>query len=239
MGNITVGPALEIGGNTVEMTTKGKVQVTNSKGRIKTLSQDEFKKNIAKNADKIEAGEDFEFKKDHKGLKIAAAAVATAAVVTAAIYHKEIGKYMKDFSFKKLWKDIKGLFTSEAKKIRAEKRNAKYSMQAAKNDAHRYFAKNADVINLTEAERSQKMFDSLQAFSAPNFNPEKSWQARTDLLKSANVTEEQLSLMQKISHLPKGASISAQDKAMLPEGFESKKACNEFLKKVRNAMMQK
>ena len=173
MSNITVGPALEIGGNTVEMTTRGKVQVTNPKGQIKTLSQDEFRKNLVKNADKIEAGEDFEFKKDRKGLKIAAAAVATAAVVTAAIYHKEIGKYLKDFSFKKLWKDVKGLFTNKAKKIRAEKRNAKYSMQAAKNDAHRYFAKNADIINLTEAERAQKMFDSLQAFSDPKFHPAK------------------------------------------------------------------
>lgn len=110
MSNITIGPAFEVGGNTVEMTSKGKIQVTNPEGRIKTLSQDEFKKNIINNADKINAGEDFEFKKDHKGLKIAAAAVGTAAVITAAIYHKEIGNYLKDFSFKKLWKDIKGLY---------------------------------------------------------------------------------------------------------------------------------
>lgn len=121
MSNITVGPALEIGGNTVEMTTRGKVQVTNPKGQIKTLSQDEFKKNLVKNADKIEAGEDFEFKKDRKGLKIAAAAVATAAVVTAAIYHKEIGKYLKNFSFKKLWKDVKGLYNSIKNKILGKK----------------------------------------------------------------------------------------------------------------------
>ena len=121
MSNITVGPALEIGGNTVEMTTRGKVQVTNPKGQIKTLSQDEFKKNIIKNADKIEAGEDFEFKKDRKGLKIAAAAVATAAVVTAAIYHKEIGKYLKDFSFKKLWNGVKGLYKSIKNKIFGKK----------------------------------------------------------------------------------------------------------------------
>ena len=107
MNNITIGPALEIGGNIAEMTSKGKIQVTDSKGHIKTLSQDEFKKNIIKNADKINAGEDFEFKKDHKGLKIASAAAGTAVVVAAAIYHKEIGKYIKEFSFKKAWDSVK------------------------------------------------------------------------------------------------------------------------------------
>ena len=37
--NMTIGPALSIGGNTVEMTTNGKVQVTNTRGEVKTLSQ--------------------------------------------------------------------------------------------------------------------------------------------------------------------------------------------------------
>lgn len=114
--NMTIGPALAIGGNKVEMTQQGKIQVTNPNGKIKTLSQDQFKKQLVKNADKIQNGEDFEFKKDKKTLKIAAAVVATAAVVTGVIYRKEIGKYMKDFSFKKLWNDIKGLFKSKNSK---------------------------------------------------------------------------------------------------------------------------
>lgn len=67
--NMTIGPALSIGGNTVEMTTNGKVQVTNTRGKVKTLSQDQFKKQLIKNADKIEAGQDFEFKKITKPQK--------------------------------------------------------------------------------------------------------------------------------------------------------------------------
>ena len=67
---MTIGPALAIGGNKVEMTQQGKIQVTNPKGKIKTLSQDQFKKQLIKNADKIQNGEDFEFKKDKKGLKL-------------------------------------------------------------------------------------------------------------------------------------------------------------------------
>ena len=54
--NMTIGPALAIGGNKVEMTQQGKIQVTNSQGKVKTLSQDEFKKQLIKNADNIEAG---------------------------------------------------------------------------------------------------------------------------------------------------------------------------------------
>lgn len=108
--NMTIGPALIVGGNKVEMTTTGKVQVTNQEGKIKTLSQDQFKKQLIKNADKISNGEDVEFKKDNKIGLIAGGAVATAAVVTAVIYRKDIAKYMKDFSFKKLGQDIKGLW---------------------------------------------------------------------------------------------------------------------------------
>ena len=63
--NMTIGPALSIGGNTVQMTQKGKVQVTNAQGKVKTLSQDQFKKQLIKNANNIETGKDFEFKKDN------------------------------------------------------------------------------------------------------------------------------------------------------------------------------
>ena len=109
--NMTIGPALSIGGNTVEMTTNGKVQVTNTRGKVKTLSQDQFKKQLIKNADKIEAGQDFEFKKDHKTAKVIGVGLATAAVVTGAIYRKEIGQYIKNFSWKKFGQDIKDLFS--------------------------------------------------------------------------------------------------------------------------------
>ena len=241
MTNMVVGPALEIGGNVVEMTNKGKVQVTNAKGNIKTLSQDEFKKNLVKNADKINLGEDFEFKKDHKALKIAAAAIGTAAVTTAVIYRKEIGKYLKNFSFKKAWNDVKDFFTRKSKKMREQKRTATYSKIEAQNDAHRYFAQNADTINLTEAERSQKVFDSLQAYSAPSFNPEKGWEARTKLLANAKVSEDQLSVMHKLARLEKGQKLNKEEMALmasLPKEFKTKKACSKFIKEVRNAMIE-
>lgn len=116
MDNMTIGASLAVGGNTVQMRKDGKIQVTNSNGKIKTLTQDEFKKNVVKNADKIKNGEDFEFKKDYsKSLKIATAAVGTAIATTGIIYRKEIGKYLRNFSFKKLWQDIKGLFSKNKK----------------------------------------------------------------------------------------------------------------------------
>lgn len=119
--NMTIGPAVMVGGNEVQVTTKGKIQVTNPKGKVITLSQDQFQKQTLKNIDKLENGEDFEYKKDHKALKIAGAAVGTAAVVTGIIYRKEIARYMKNFSFKKLWNDIKDLFKPVKKEKPAKK----------------------------------------------------------------------------------------------------------------------
>ena len=118
MTNIVVGPALEIGGNTAQMTSKGKIQITNSQGKIKTLSRDEFKRNLIKNADKINNGEDFEFKKSHKFLKIFAAAIGTAAVASTVVYRKQISKYLKDFSFKKLWNNVKDLWGDVKKPLK-------------------------------------------------------------------------------------------------------------------------
>lgn len=89
--NMTIGPALSIGGNKVEMTQQGKIQVTNSQGKVKTLSQDEFKKQLIKNADNIETGKDFEFKKDNKNAKIAAG-IGTALAATYVALSVAVGK---------------------------------------------------------------------------------------------------------------------------------------------------
>lgn len=113
--NMTIGPAVIVGGNEVQMTTKGKIQVTNPKGKVVTLSQDQFQKQTLKNIDKLQNGEDFEYKKDRKGLKIAGAVAGTAVVATGIIYRKEIGRYMKNFSFKKAWNDFKNLFRKSTK----------------------------------------------------------------------------------------------------------------------------
>ena len=100
--NMAIGPAVTIGGNNVQMEVKPRFVVTDKKGKTKTFSNDEFQKQILLNADKLESGEDFEFKKDRKGLKVAAAIVGTAAVVTGIIYYKKIGQF-----FNKLFKKVK------------------------------------------------------------------------------------------------------------------------------------
>lgn len=179
--NMTIGPALIVGGNKVEMTTNGKVQVTSQEGKIKTLSQDQFKKQLVKNADKISNGENVEFKKDNKAGLIAGGAVATAAVVTGIIFRKDIAKYMKDFSFKKLGQDIKGLFGKAKdktthiinnKKIQA-KRNATISIEKAANEAHLSHAKsvNASLAKGSETRnlRAQMIKDAKAAYE--NFEP--------------------------------------------------------------------
>lgn len=167
--NMTIGPALSIGGNTVEMTTNGKVQVTNTRGKVKTLSQDQFKKQLIKNADKIEAGQDFEFKKDHKTAKVIGVGLATAAVVTGAIYRKEIGQYIKNFSWKKFGQDIKDLFS----KVKEGNKQKETSFKARnrigleyENEAHRnyVFSDAVDTINLDVKTREQLKKDAEKAF---------------------------------------------------------------------------
>ncbi len=154
--NMTIGPAVMVGGNEVQLTTKGKIQVTNPKGKVVTLSQDQFQKQTLKNVDKLQNGEDFEYKKDHKALKIAGAAVGTAAVVTGIIYRKEIARYMKDFSFKKLWNDIKDLFKPVKKDKPAEKlTNTVFDGE----QAIAYNASDAKVARETLAVKEQTIAD--------------------------------------------------------------------------------
>ncbi len=95
---MTIGPALAVGGNKVEMLQTGKILVTNPEGKTKTLTQDEFKKQVVKNADKIQSGEDFEFKKDRKALKITGLVLGAAALVTGVIYRKDIMKFLTKLS---------------------------------------------------------------------------------------------------------------------------------------------
>lgn len=118
---MAIGSAMIIGGNEVKLNSKGKVEITNPKGKVITLSQDKFLKQTIKNSDKIYYGEDFEYKKDHKALKIAGAAVGTAAIATGIIYRKEIGKYMKNITWKKFKSDIEDLFGKAKDKIKETK----------------------------------------------------------------------------------------------------------------------
>lgn len=171
--NMTIGPALTICGNTAEMTPKGKVQITNSQGKVKTLSQDQFKKQLIKNADKIQRGEDFEFKKDNKIGLIAGGAVATAVIATGIVYRKDISKYLKDFSWKKLGKDIKGLFSGAKEKIAGlfkkkgevpPKIGVEYENAANLNFAKEFDAKNAPGSAYMQ-ERTKMIEDAKAAFT--------------------------------------------------------------------------
>ena len=142
--NMTIGPALAIGGNKVEMTQQGKIQVTNSQGKVKTLSQDEFKKQLIKNADNIEAGKEFEFKKDNRNAKVAAGigtALAAAYVgLSIAVGKKALTKAVPKANEKlgfignvknvfvaigesgvKLWNSITGKANKLADKIKGKK----------------------------------------------------------------------------------------------------------------------
>lgn len=168
--NMTIGPALSIGGNTVQMTQKGKVQVTNAQGKVKTLSQDQFKKQLIKNANNIETGKDFEFKKDNnKTALIAGGTIAAATIATGIVYRKEIGKYMKNFSWKKLEQDIKGLFSkikgANKQKETPFKANNKIGLEY-ENEAHRnyVFSDAVDTINLDAKTREQLRKDAEKAF---------------------------------------------------------------------------
>ena len=52
-----------IGGNLVQMDNKNRYHVTDKNGKRKVLSQDQFKRNLENNYDKIQAGQEFTFKK--------------------------------------------------------------------------------------------------------------------------------------------------------------------------------
>lgn len=114
--NMTIGPAVMIGGNQVQVTKKGKVQITNPKGEVVTLSQDQFKKQSLKNMDKLQNGEDVEFKKGNKIAKIIGAGIGVALVTLGVVFRKEISKFVKDFSFKKTWDSVKNFYNSLTKK---------------------------------------------------------------------------------------------------------------------------
>lgn len=121
---MTIGPVLNVGGNSVQLTENYKVRVTNPRGKARTFTQNEFKKQLVKNSDKLANGEKFEFEKENKALKIIAAGIGTFAVGTAILFRKEIGKYIKNFSFPKFLDDVEGLFRKEKPKA-AEKQITK------------------------------------------------------------------------------------------------------------------
>lgn len=167
--NMTIGPALAIGGNKVEMTQQGKIQVTNSQGKVKTLSQDEFKKQLIKNADNIQAGKDFEFKKDNKNVKVAAgigtalaaAYVGLSVAVDKGKLTKAVAEQGKKLGFMgnvknvfvaigesgvKLWNSISGKANKLADKIKGKKNSNSQNQNRTIFNGER--TENANLDNL-------------------------------------------------------------------------------------------
>lgn len=251
--NMTIGPALAIGGNKVEMTQQGKIQVTNPQGKIKTLSQDEFKKQLVKNADKIEAGQDFEFKKDNKNLKAAGGvgALLTAAYVGLSVavgkgkLTKAVAEQGKKLGFMgqvknvfvaigesgvKLWNAISGKaaklkdkITGKSKELQ-EKRYATYSKEEAENEAHRYHAKNADTINLSQAERQTAIADAEAAFK--NYDPVKFQKSK--VLEAAGLNEEQYAAVKEFANSAEGVKLSDKGKTVLPKWIQDRESCQRY-----------
>ena len=111
-----VGEPRQIGGNTAQLTSKGKVRITDAKGNVKDISAKNFQKQLVKNADKIANGDNFEFQSNSRAKAIAAGVgiVGAAAGLTAAvIYRKNISQYatdlykaVKEADWKKVTKDL-------------------------------------------------------------------------------------------------------------------------------------
>ena len=152
--NMAIGPALALGGNKVQLSVTPKFAVTDKKGKTKTFNKDEFQRQLELNADKLESGEDFEFKKDRKGLKIAAIAAGTAAAVTGIIYYKKIGQFFNKL-FKKVTPNknsnikLRTVFDGELAPARNanEARTARETLKM-KNQATRDIAEN--IVNYIE-----------------------------------------------------------------------------------------
>ncbi len=251
--NMTIGPALVIGGNKVEMTPKGKIQVTNSQGKVKTLSQDEFKKQLIQNKDKIESEQDFEFKKDNKNAKaaagvaglLAAAYVGLSVAVGKGKLTKSVAEAGKELGFMskvknvfvaigesgvKLWESLTGAASKLKDKVTGKskelqnKRLATYSKEQAANDAHRDFAKNADTINFTKDERKTVIDDAKKAFA--DYDPVKFMKSKT--LENMGLTEKQYKAVKEYAS-GKNAKLTSKKKEALPNWLQDKESCQRYV----------
>ncbi len=251
--NMTIGPALAIGGNKVEMTQQGKIQVTNSQGKVKTLSQDEFKKQLIKNADNIEAGKDFEFKKDNKNAKIAAgigtalaaAYVGLSVAVGKGKLTKAVAEQGKKLGFAdqiknvffaigdsgvKLWKSITGKASKLKDKITGksqelqEKRYATYSKEQALNDAHRNYAANFEKSQLTSLQRDDMIADANVAFA--DYDPVKF--KKSKVLEDAGLTNKQYEAVKEYANAGEKATLTKARKEILPNWIQDKKSCQRY-----------
>ena len=82
-----------IGGNLVQIDNKNRYHVTDKNGKRKVLSQDQFKRNLENNYDKIQAGQEFTFKKSMSPMKKTILTLAgIGAAIAAVVYRKDLLK---------------------------------------------------------------------------------------------------------------------------------------------------
>ncbi len=118
-----------IGGNLVQIDNKNRYHVTDKNGRKKVLTQDEFRKNIENNADKLKAGEDIKFKKPMSFWQKAGLAILGLGTVAGVIYRKNIADFFKTSKTKEVLTNL--VNSDSAAKVKSAAQNAKTKAQEA------------------------------------------------------------------------------------------------------------
>ncbi len=121
-----------IGGNLVQVDNKNRYHVTDKNGRKKVLTQDEFRKNIENNADKLKAGEDIKFKKPMSFWQKAGLAILGLGTVAGVIYRKNIADFFKTSKTKEVLTNIANSESAQTIKATAQKAKSK-AQEAVKN----------------------------------------------------------------------------------------------------------
>ena len=121
-----------IGGNLVQVDNKNRYHVTDKNGRKKVLTQDEFRKNIENNADKLKAGEDIKFKKPMSFWQKAGLAILGLVTVAGVIYRKNIADFFKTSKTKEVLTNIANSESAQTIKATAQKAKSK-AQEAIKN----------------------------------------------------------------------------------------------------------
>lgn len=125
-----------IGGNLVQMDNKNRYHVTDKNGKRKVLSQDQFKRNLENNYDKIQTGQEFTFKKSMSPTKKTILTLAgIGAAIAAVIYRKDI---LKIFNKSKIKENRRRSLKPERSKSsksnrRTNNRHKRSSQQSTKN----------------------------------------------------------------------------------------------------------
>lgn len=259
--NMTIGPALAIGGNKVEMTQQGKIQVTNPQGKIKTLSQDEFKKQLVKNADKIEAGQDFEFKKDNKNVKAAAGigGLLTAAYVGLSLavgkgkLTKAVAEQGKKLGFMsqvknvfvaigesgvKLWNSITGKagklkdkLTGKTKKAAEEAQNKRYATYSKEQAANDAHRHYAATFDKSHLTSLQRD-EMISDAQAAFANYDPVQFKKSKVLENAGLNKEQYEAVKEYANSGTGATLNKRGKAILPHWIQDKESCQRYVNSI-------